>query len=246
MGGMRDDLQLADVVVERKGSQFRLGPISHSFRRGITAVVGVNGAGKSTLFSAIAGTEKIADGVVQLPESHTSVRRRIGFLPQTPTFPPSATVEDVLTLLAWAVGVARPPDEVTRVSARLDLNGLRRKRVKHLSGGMIRRLGIAQAMIGSPEVLLLDEPTAGLDPIQRISVRDAITESCGDTVTLVSTHLVEDVRNLADSVVVLNDGAPVFAGSVRELESLAPLSSTRGESRLESALTHLYLGGSDD
>lgn len=243
---LENSLRLIDVVLERRGSEFRLGPITYSFGRGVTAVVGVNGAGESTLFAAISGVERITGGVIHRPVGGAGQEGWIGFLPQGPVFPPSATVDDVLRLLSWTVGVADPAQEVARVSAQLDLDELRRKKVKHLSGGMLRRLGIAQAMIGSPNVLLLDEPTAGLDPIQRISVREAIMANCGDVVTLVSTHLVEDVRSLADRVLVLNQGAMVFAGSVQELEALAPLTPSNGESRLESALTRLYLGGSTD
>ena len=240
---MSESLRLEDIGLFRRRPGFRLGPITHEFTRGVTAVVGVNGAGKSTLFSVIAGSVKASRGSIRFPPKRDSGIVKVGFLPQTPVFPRSATVEDVLRLLAWTRGVTDVEREVSRVSAELNLDSLRRKRIKHLSGGTLRRLGIAQAMIGEPSVLLLDEPTAGLDPLQRVSVRNSISSGCRSVVTLISTHLVDDVQNLADHVVVLNEGALVFAGSVPELASLSTVNSPRGVNVLEAALQELYLHG---
>jgi ABC-2 type transport system ATP-binding protein len=106
---------------------------------------------------------------------------------------------------------------------------------------MLRRLGVAQAIIHEPKTILLDEPTAGLDPLQRVAVREVIQSGLSDKTVLLSTHLVEDIRHLAQYVVVIDNGQVVFQGSVIELEQIAPADAI-GESQLEQALNSLYLG----
>lgn len=228
-------LQLAQLTVSHRRSHFTLGPITAEFSPGITGIVGVNGAGKSTLFNTIVGTLRPSSGRVMHRDTN------IGYLPQNPIFPKNATVRDVLTFSAWLHKLKDPQERITDLITRLGLEEHATKRTSQLSGGMQRRLGIAQALVHDPAILLLDEPTAGLDPVQRIAVRTTIEEELGNKTVLLSTHLVEDIRHLASQLLVLDQGQVVFNGSVDELESTAR-DTHLGATPLEVALNQLYTG----
>ncbi|MDR1800162.1 MAG: ATP-binding cassette domain-containing protein [Bifidobacteriaceae bacterium] len=202
------------------GSGFRVGPITATFPVGVTCLVGANGAGKSTLFRGLAGLQKPKAGSL-LGES--GAIRSVGFLPQEPALPSHARPGDLLTHVAWLHGVPRA-QRAGAVTAVLEAVGLAERadqRIGVLSGGMRRRLAIAQAMVHAPSLLLLDEPTVGLDPKQRASLRDVITAIGQDRVVLVSTHLLEDVRRIAQQVVVLAEGRVTFNGPRADLEAKA-------------------------
>lgn len=232
-------VKLNQLAVSYKRSGFALGPISVDFGTGITSVVGVNGAGKSTLFNALIGTLPVKNNAIHFGALQRT--KDVGFLPQSPVFPKRATCNDILLFAAWLHGLKKPQHRIAELLAQLGLTEHANKRTSELSGGMQRRLGIAQAIIHDPAVVLLDEPTAGLDPLQRIVVRQAITESLVGKVVLVSTHLVEDIRAISNQVLVLNHGKLVFHGSTQELEGYDN-ANLPGDSAFERALTHLYLG----
>jgi ABC-2 type transport system ATP-binding protein len=163
-----------------------------------------------------------------------AIRRRTGFLPQQLAFPARFTVAEYLTYAAWlkAVPTAGIGPRVAQALDLVDLADRRDHRLKTLSGGMLRRAGIAQAIVHDPDLVVLDEPAAGLDPAQRVHLRDLIRVKAQAASVLISTHLVEDVV-IADHVVVLNDGQAVFTGSVEELRVLGRAED--GVSELESA-----------
>ncbi|WP_281363057.1 ATP-binding cassette domain-containing protein [Changpingibacter yushuensis] len=194
-----------------------------------------HGAGKSTLFRLISGElRRPADSV------RFSRAAGLGVLPQSPAFPTNATCEQFISHVAWLHGVPRA-ERSAAVDAALDRVGLSERKsstIKSLSGGMVRRLGIAQAIVHNPSVLLLDEPTVGLDPVQRLAIR-SVLEDLGEThIVFVSTHLVEDVRALAQRVIVMSEGSMVFDGAVETLESLAS-DDMPGETALERSLAAL-------
>lgn len=229
-----------DVVVaeeiELAYRDFTLGPISASFARGVTCVVGANGAGKSTFFRVLAGLESRHGGRVRLG---TRAPDRVGLLPQEMTFPARATCEEYLTHVAWLFAVRRA-DRARAVSDALSAVGLSARagsRIATLSGGMRRRLGLAHVLVNAPQLVLLDEPTVGLDPLQRIAIRETIASLAADRTVVVSTHLVEDVAALADDVLVLRNGRPAFTGSVHELA--APHTDEAGSASLERAIATL-------
>ncbi|MFL6108577.1 MAG: ATP-binding cassette domain-containing protein [Marmoricola sp.] len=189
---------------------------------GMTALVGVNGAGKSTLLSVLARVLCPGSGAAMLDglDIHRARRRdvapRVALMPQEFALPATAKVLDALAYLAWLHGVPAR-HAVRRSEEQLEVVGLaerRGDRVSELSGGMVRRLALAQALVGRPDVLLLDEPTTGLDPEQRAGVRDLLAGGPQAPITLVSSHLMEDVATLADQVVMLHEGAVLFAGAV--------------------------------
>jgi ABC-2 type transport system ATP-binding protein len=191
---------------------------------GVTGLVGVNGAGKTSLMNALVGLTRLRAGTVSVAgqpltrRSVRAVRRRIGLAPQQFRAPGNVAVGDLVTYLGWLHGLSptRAADRATEVLEQLGLTDKRGARVGQLSGGMLRRVSIAQALTHDPEVLLLDEPTAGLDPEQRHVVRQVVASAAADRTTLISSHLLEDVVRWSDAILVLNDGRVAFHGSVAE------------------------------
>ncbi len=216
-------------------SSFVLGPLSLEFDSGVVCLVGPNGAGKSTLMNLIVGLLPATSGSVALDGGHG-----VGFVPQQYRLPLRASCREFLDYAAWTHRMpARSRPEA--VEAALEAVGLSERaddRIARLSGGMVRRLGVAQAIVHRPGVVVLDEPSAGLDPLQRASLREVIPDLAEDRLVLVSTHLVEDVRGLHARVVVLNEGRAVFDGGVAELEALDDPDAP-GDSALERAVSAL-------
>ena len=223
------------VDLQHVNQQFRsttaLDDVSIRLQPGVTGLLGPNGAGKTTLLR-VASTVLAPDSgqVVLLGrdvnalDERTEVRRRLGYLPQELGFPRGFSafgfVDYMAVLKEWDDKPARHA-EVRRVLAAVGLTDVATKRIRSLSGGMRRRLGMAQALLGAPELLVLDEPTTGLDPEQRASLR-AILSGLGEQATvLVSTHQTEDVAALCDRVVVMDAGRVVFDGGVVDLVSTA-------------------------
>jgi ABC-2 type transport system ATP-binding protein len=227
-----------DHVEYTYGSRFKLGPLSLELGSGVTCLVGANGAGKSTLFSLLAHQTPPSSGSVTGPR-----RASLGFLPQDATFPRYATVRAYLSHVAW---LQRLPGReragaVERAVAAVGLTDRIDAKLGSLSGGMLRRVGIAQAIVNEPQLLLLDEPTAGLDPIQRVEIRQVLRDIGPESVVVMSTHLVEDVRGLADRVIILSHGALRFDGSVDELQLLGESAGADapGDSDLERGVAGL-------
>ncbi|MFL6098942.1 MAG: ABC transporter ATP-binding protein [Actinomycetales bacterium] len=191
---------------------------------GVTGLVGVNGAGKTSLMSALVGLVRPRKGTVFVAGQPVArrtlrdVRRRIGLAPQQFRAPGNVAVEDLVTYLGWLHGLtpARAGERAGVVLDQLGLAGKRRARVSQLSGGMLRRVAIAQAMVHDPGVLLLDEPTAGLDPEQRHQVREVVSAAAAGRTAVISSHLLEDVVRWSDSILVLDEGRVAFHGSVEE------------------------------
>ncbi|RBQ20144.1 ABC transporter ATP-binding protein [Spongiactinospora rosea] len=233
-----DAVQISELS-HRYGRTVALNGISVTVPRGVTALLGPNGAGKSTLLNLLSTAYPIQDGEVvvhgfrmtatprllswQAARKTARLRRRIGLLPQNFTFHPRFTVAETLEYAAWLRKYRRPDlrARIHEVLELVDLAGTGARRLRELSGGMLRRVGIAQAIVHEPDLILLDEPANGLDPEQRVRLRQVI-KALPDTMTvLVSTHLVEDVAALAARAVVLKDGRVIFTGEVPELVALA-------------------------
>ncbi|HUR51296.1 MAG TPA: ATP-binding cassette domain-containing protein [Mycobacteriales bacterium] len=194
---------------------------------GVTGLLGPNGAGKTTLLRILATVLAPTTGRLEVlgldpaePKQRTGVRRQLGYLPQELGFPTGFTVfafVDYLAVLKEWTQAGPRHDEVRRVLELVDLADRSGKKVKALSGGQRRRLALAQALIGSPALMLLDEPTTGLDPEQRASLRGVLAEAARTSTVLLSTHQTEDVAALCERVVVLDAGRVCFNGTVREL-----------------------------
>ncbi len=194
---------------------------------GITGLLGPNGAGKTTLLRILATVLPPDHGGVRLlnrdpseADARTDIRRRLGYLPQELGFPRGfsafAFVDYMAVLKEWS-DAERRHAEVRRVLAQVDLDALATKKIRTLSGGQRRRVALAQALLGQPELLILDEPTTGLDPEQRAALRGVLAETARTSTLVISTHQTEDVAALCDRVVVLDAGRVRFDGAVTDL-----------------------------
>nr|WP_275940929.1 ATP-binding cassette domain-containing protein [Nocardioides zeae] len=195
------------------------------------AVLGPNGAGKTTLFRVLAtladadeGSFSVAGQGVATPAEVEAYRRSLGVLPQSFSALGSYSCAEFLEYVCWLKKVPRSsvPENVARALRAVDLEDRRDDRVRTLSGGMRRRLGLAQTMLGDPDVILMDEPTAGLDPEQRDRFAGAFERAAETALVVFTTHISVDVVNLAQEVVVLSEGRLRFVGTVDELAARGP------------------------
>ncbi|MDO4281781.1 MAG: ABC transporter ATP-binding protein [Peptococcaceae bacterium] len=198
--------------------------VSLELTPGVWGLLGANGAGKTTLMRMLVGIMQPTSGEIrfdgvaigQLGEAY---RDRIGYLPQEFGFYPSFTVGDYLDYMAALKGLDKA-DAHRRIDAlleRLTLADVRKKRIAKLSGGMKRRVGIAQALLNEPEILILDEPTSGLDPSERVRFRNLLSEFAQGRIVLISTHIVSDVEYIAAHNAIMKDGRLIGVGSTQEL-----------------------------
>ena len=200
---------------------------------GVFGLLGPNGAGKTSLLRMLAtvlppsaGEIRLLDRDPRRPAARREIRRRLGYLPQNLGYYPSFTVVEFIEYFALLKEMpsAAVPRAVAAAVERVDLGGKARAKLRTLSGGMLRRVGIAQAIVNEPELLLLDEPTAGLDPEQRVAFRALLRDLGQRATVIVSTHLVEDVGAACTEVALMDAGKIVFHGTPAEL-------TARGEGR---------------
>lgn len=220
-----------DDVVKTYGRVRALDGVSFDIRPGITGLLGPNGAGKTTLLRILATVLAPDSGGVELlgfiptrTADRIAIRRRLGYMPQEPGFHRHFTVFDFLDYVAILKEITDPRarhDDVGRVISLVELDDKASTKIKALSGGMRQRVALAQALLGDPHLLVLDEPTAGLDPEQRLKFRDLVSRIGEDRTVLVSTHQTEDVTALASDVVVMDAGRVLFRGAPRELAEAA-------------------------
>ncbi len=215
-------------VTKKYGRTRALDGVDLSLGRGVTGLLGPNGAGKTTLLRIVATSIPPTRGTVRLDgrdplASHaetTQIRRGLGYLPQELGFPSDMTafgfLEYVAVLKEWNDPSARHR-EVRRVLELVDLGDLTTRKVTKLSGGQRRRVALAQALLGDPRILVLDEPTTGLDPSQRATLRRVLSVIAADSAVLLSTHQTEDVAALCERVVVMAAGTVRFDGAVVDL-----------------------------
>lgn len=219
------ELKLGQVS-KNFGKKAVLCAIDYTFQEGVYGLLGPNGAGKTTLLRCIAQLYPLSGGSIAYngkPASGAAYQRQIGYLPQKFGLFPGLKVFEMLALMADLKGVPKSEieNEVYKCVEMVNLTDRIGSKVRTLSGGMVRRLGIAQALLGNPAILLLDEPTAGLDPEERLRFKNIITGLQKDRVILISTHIVADVEALCDHVVVMNDGRFLAAGTCAEIQSCA-------------------------
>jgi ABC-2 type transport system ATP-binding protein len=219
------NIELEDLT-RRFGRNRAVAGVSLEAGPGVLGLLGPNGAGKTTLLRMMATVVPPSSGRMRLlghdPGSYgqrREIRRRLGYLPQNLGYYPAFTVVEFIEYFALLKEMpsARIPKAVAAAVERVDLGIKARARLRTLSGGMLRRVGIAQAIVNDPELLLLDEPTAGLDPEQRIAFRTLMRDLGERSTVVVSTHLVEDVGAACTEVALMNAGQIVFRGTPEEL-----------------------------
>ncbi len=205
--------------------------VSFTLEKGVYGLLGANGAGKTTLMRMICTLITPTSGTIKYDEDDIwgmdeRYRRIIGYLPQEFGYYPEFSAENYLLYIAALKGL-KPLIAKKRVNELLDMVSLtkvRRKKIKTFSGGMKRRLGIAQALLNDPKLLILDEPTAGLDPKERIKFRALISRIAEDRIVLLSTHIVSDLESIAKEILFMKDGSIIAQGSTEKL-----LSEVRGK-----------------
>ncbi|MCE0538768.1 ABC transporter ATP-binding protein [Kineosporia rhizophila] len=216
----------AEKLQVRTGRHLAVNELDLALGVGVHGLLGPNGAGKTTLIRALATVLKPAGGRLELLGQPVNagadlrgVRRGLGYLPQQFGFYPRFTVREFVEYMAWLKEMPKQavPGATQRAIERVGLAAKADARMKTLSGGMLRRAGIAQAIVNDPALLLLDEPTVGLDPEQRLDFRELLRDIGSDNCVLVSTHLVEDVVAACTDVVMINEGRLAFQGTPAEL-----------------------------
>lgn len=217
----------AEHLHVRRGGRSVLHGATCGFPRGVTALIGRNGTGKTTLMRSMIGLLPIDSGSVLFhgapaltsPTALRDLRSRLGWMPQDLSFPKGLRVSEAVDYAAWLRGSPSRDTAGLRRDAleQTDLADLARRRATDLSGGQARRLGLACALVGDPEVLLLDEPTVGLDPIQRACLLEIVRDLGADRTVVISTHLVEDILATAEHVVALAEGRITHASPLQDL-----------------------------
>ena len=205
------------------GSRLAVRDVSFDAACGVTGILGPNGAGKSTLLRCLAGLAgwdagEVRIGGVDPSRRVADARRQIGFMPERVAFPAEMRVGKYLRYVAEMKGVPRRDrsDAVDVVLARAGLEASSSRVIGNLSKGYRQRVGLAQALLGDPAVLILDEPSAGLDPLNVMEFRDVIRDCARDRAVLVSTHMLSEARLLCDAVVVMSGGVIVYDGATTD------------------------------
>lgn len=222
------ELKISNVTKEFTGIT-AVNNISYTMTAGVYGLLGVNGAGKTTLMRMLCTLLKPSGGSIawngrDIFEMDGEYRKILGYLPQDFGYYPDFTVYDYLMYTASIKGL-RPVTAKQRTKLLLQQVGMEKaqgRKMKKLSGGMKRRVGIAQAMLGNPQILILDEPTAGLDPNERIRFRNLLSELSTERLVLLSTHIVSDVEYIANEILLMQSGEIKASGTSQELINAMP------------------------
>lgn len=222
-----------EIVFKNVSKKFKdkyvLSDISCTFKTGsLIGIVGTNGAGKSTLIKILATILKPDNGdvfldnisIVKYPEN---MRRIIGYLPQDVAFYPNLNISEFLCYMASIKGINKREGK-KQINDLLDILHLKEadnKKLMELSGGMKQRVGMAGALLGDPKVLVVDEPTVGLDPQERIAIRNLLAEQAKKRIVILSTHIISDIEAIASKILVLKSGELLYVGSPQELIELS-------------------------
>ena len=212
-----------DRITKQYKNKIAVDRISFDLTEGVTGLLGANGAGKTTLMRMMSGIltptsgEISADGI---PVQAENYRALLGYLPQDFGYYPEFTAKEFLEYFAALKGIERKraKEKTKELLELVGLSDVAGKKIKTYSGGMKQRVGIAQALLNDPKILILDEPTAGLDPKERVRFRSLIEELGKDSIVLLSTHIVSDIEHIADRIIMMKDGALVWQGRQSDVE----------------------------
>ena len=218
-----------DHLTKKFGDFTAVNHITMTMTNGVYGLLGVNGAGKTTMMRMLCTLLKPTSGTIRCDgrdifKMDSEYRRLLGYLPQEFGFYPQFSVQDYLLYIAALKGIppAAAKERVKELLFKVGLSKAAHKKMKKLSGGMKRRAGIAQAMLNNPKILILDEPTAGLDPNERIRFRNLISELSEQRLVLLSTHIVSDIEYIANEIWLMKDGELMHKGSADEIINSMP------------------------
>ena len=212
-----------DRLTKHYGGKIAVDGVSATLSSGVYGLLGANGAGKTTFMRMICGILTPSEGSVTfdgLDVTQEEYRAVLGYLPQDFGYYPHFTGRDFLLYLAALKGLKKQ-QAVRRTEELLELvslTGAAEKKIRTYSGGMKQRLGIAQALLNDPKILVLDEPTTGLDPKERVKFRNLIERLGKDSIVIFSTHIVSDIEHIADKILMMREGKIVFSGTKEEVE----------------------------
>ena len=222
------DLKISNLVKEFNGLK-AVNNFSFQMNCGVYGLLGINGAGKTTLMRMLTTLMKPTSGTItwdgeDIFTMDGRYRKLLGYLPQDFGYYPDFSVYDYLMYIATLKGIrpAVAKQRVTELLKQVGLLKVQHKKMKTFSGGMKRRAGIAQAMLNDPKILILDEPTAGLDPSERIRFRNLISELSEDRIVLLSTHIVSDIEYIANEILLMKDGQLVISGTSDDIIESMP------------------------
>lgn len=206
-----------DRLTKQYQNKIAVDRISLRLNTGIYGLLGANGAGKTTLMRMVCGILKPTSGTITfdgIDVSEEGYRSMLGYLPQDFGYYPEFTGEDFLLYMAALKGMRKPQArrKTVELLKLVSLHDVAKKKIKTYSGGMKQRLGIAQALLNQPKLLVLDEPTAGLDPKERVRFRDLIKDLGKDSIVLLSTHIVSDIEHIADDILMMKSGQLIYQG----------------------------------
>jgi len=211
------------------GSFRAVDQVTFTMHRGVYGLLGVNGAGKTTLMRMLTTLIHPTGGEIRWDgqdvfRMDSAYRKLLGYLPQDFGYYPDFSIYDYLMYIASIKGIrpAAAKQRALRLLKQVGLSQAGHKKMKTLSGGMKRRVGIAQAMLNDPKILILDEPTAGLDPNERIRFRNLISELSEDRIVLLSTHIVSDIEYIASEILLMKDGRITLSGTAEEVIASMP------------------------
>ncbi|MDO4945301.1 MAG: ABC transporter ATP-binding protein [Ruminococcus sp.] len=212
------------ALTKQYGNFTALNNFTYEFTAGVYGLLGPNGAGKSTLMNIITDNLKATSGTVKFDgvpttEMDADFRKILGFMPQQQGIYPNFTLERFLYYMAALKGMkkAEAKADIERLLGLVNLRDSKNKRLGGFSGGMKQRALIAQAMLGEPKIIILDEPTAGLDPKERIRIRNLIAEIAFEKIVIIATHVVSDIEFIAKEVLLLKNGEIIGSGKPHEL-----------------------------
>lgn len=222
-------IELKNLSVQFKNGVVAVDHVNLEIPSGIYGLLGENGAGKTTLMRVLTTLLKPTSGTAMInsipyqENNYEKIQRKIGYLPQELNLYPNLSVQECLEYMGALVGI--PGKECgRRIAYYLDRTGLtehRKKKMRQLSGGMKRRVGLIQALLGEPEFLIVDEPTTGLDPEERIRIRNLLVDFSENRTVLFSTHVVEDLAATCNRLAIMKKGKFIYQGAVGELMRMA-------------------------